>query len=60
LPGNGIDKRNREQIAAILQCTETEYREIKVTVPSMQIKAKWTKRSCGLFALAFAMSICAG
>ena len=34
LPSICIDKRTREQIAAILQCTE--YREIKVTVPSVQ------------------------
>uniref|UniRef100_A0A1X7V202 Uncharacterized protein n=1 Tax=Amphimedon queenslandica TaxID=400682 RepID=A0A1X7V202_AMPQE len=54
---DGIDKCTREQIATTLQCTE--YREINVTVPSTQIKAKWTK-DCALFALAFAMSICAG
>lgn len=56
LPSICIDKRTREQIAAILQCTE--YREIKVTVPSVQRQNGL--KDCGLFALAFAMSICAG
>uniref|UniRef100_A0A1X7V770 Ubiquitin-like protease family profile domain-containing protein n=1 Tax=Amphimedon queenslandica TaxID=400682 RepID=A0A1X7V770_AMPQE len=55
LPRRNLEQRLREQIAAIIY---TNSRDIRVTIPTVQHQNG--SKDCGLFALAFAMSVCSG
>ena len=55
LPCRNIDQCLKEQNATIIY---TDCRDIRVMIPTLQHQNG--AKDCGLFALAFAMSICAG
>uniref|UniRef100_A0A1X7U2R7 Ubiquitin-like protease family profile domain-containing protein n=1 Tax=Amphimedon queenslandica TaxID=400682 RepID=A0A1X7U2R7_AMPQE len=55
LPRRHLEQRLREQIAAIIY---TNSRNIRVTYPTVQHQNG--SKDCGLFALAFTMSVCSG